>query len=354
MSEKVVYTNNLITGYLDKGEKKRVIGNYNQLSLNKGDFNVLIGRNGVGKSTLLKTLSGELVPLEGEVEINNIAVSKLTNAQKSVVLSFVFSNTNIVGKLTVIETVLMGRYPYVNWWGKLGAKDHEIAEQALKDVDAYSFKDRYVQTLSDGERQKVMIARAIAQDTHIIFLDEPSAHLDLPNRIEVFQLLKKIARKRNKAILLSTHEIEMSLQIADQLWILHDQKITIGSPAEIVSTNFINTIFSSESIAFNSKTGVFNFCALEKLFSFQLKPNSSISDYSGEINLQIRLEWEVRKLISEGAFESEVPDFEIQLCFNQEEDKLEWVIDTIKNRSTINLKGNNLFKILLGLYLKNK
>ncbi|NME71775.1 ABC transporter ATP-binding protein [Flammeovirga aprica] len=350
MNESVLSTRNLITGYQDKGVPPKVVGKYGELHLRRGEFNVLIGVNGVGKSTLLKTLSGEIAPLEGEVSINNKILNALNNTQRSLLISFVFSNTNIVGKLTAFETVLMGRYPYVNWWGKLKQDDHEIALSALKDVGADHLKDRYINTLSDGERQKVMIARAIAQNTDVIFLDEPSAHLDLINRIEIFQLLKSIARKKQKAILLSTHEIEMSLQVADNLWILYGNEVKIGSPSAIVSSDFINQTFSSPSIAFNAKSGVFNFCAPESLFSFKISFSEEVQHYKGAIDPIVYLEWECKKLISEGAYQDENPQFSICLTLLGDEGALVWEVKFDGRTYTYDLSKCNLFSELLKLY----
>ncbi|KXX67191.1 ABC transporter ATP-binding protein [Flammeovirga sp. SJP92] len=350
MNESVLSTRNLITGYQDKGVAPKVVGKYGELHLRRGEFNVLIGVNGVGKSTLLKTLSGEIIPLEGEVTINGQVLNELSNTQRSLLISFVFSNTSIVGKLTVFETVLMGRYPYVNWWGKLKEEDHRIALDALKDVGADHLKERYINTLSDGERQKVMIARAIAQNTDVIFLDEPSAHLDLINRIEIFQLLKSIARKKQKAILLSTHEIEMSLQVADNLWILYDKEVKIGSPSEIVATNFINQTFSSPSIAFNAKSGVFNFCASERLFSFKISLSQEVENYKGPIDPVIYLEWELKKMISEGAYIDGNPQFDIILRGMEKEEALHWEVNFDGKKYTYDLSKCSLFSELMKLY----
>ncbi|MBD0401207.1 ABC transporter ATP-binding protein [Flammeovirga sp. EKP202] len=350
MNESVLSTQNLITGYQDKGEVPKVVGQYGELHLRRGEFNVLIGINGVGKSTLLKTLSGEIVPLEGQVSINNQILGDLNNTQRSLLISFVFSNTSIVGKLTVFETVLMGRYPYVNWWGKLKDSDHTIALDALKDVGADHLQDRYINTLSDGERQKVMIARAIAQNTDVIFLDEPSAHLDLINRIEIFQLLKNIARKKKKAILLSTHEIEMSLQVADNLWILYGNQVKIGSPSAIVASNFINQTFSSPSIAFNAKSGVFNFCAPESLFSFTISHSDTVRQYDGTIDPVVYLEWECKKMISEGAYTDENPQFEVLLTLSDDKKALIWNVNYNGKKYTYDLCNCNLFSELMKLY----
>ncbi|NLR92343.1 ABC transporter ATP-binding protein [Flammeovirga agarivorans] len=321
----IVEVQDLTTGYSSKNGDK-VIGQYPSLQLEKGDFVALIGKNGVGKSTLLKTLSGDISPLKGEVKILNKKVDELSSLDKSKQISFVLSQVHFTGKLSVKDVVTLGRYPYVNWWGKLSKSDNDIVLQALEDVGAIDFIDRDVNTLSDGERQKVMIARAIAQDTSLILLDESTAHLDLINRIEIFQLLKKIARTRNKAILLSTHEVEMSLQVADKLWILSENKCIVGTPDMIISKNDIGNVFNTETVGFDTQNGVFNFCATHKSFSFGIELEPSINDYNGDLNIENRVLWLKRKFQSEGCFlTNETPEIKISLSYKN--DILEWEIE---------------------------
>ncbi|OHX65363.1 ABC transporter ATP-binding protein [Flammeovirga pacifica] len=319
--------NDLITGYHQKNKESHKVGHYPSLSLSSGDFVALIGRNGIGKSTLLKTLSGDLEPLSGEVLIDDQLVHQMSNVDRSKLISFVLPNVQLNGRLTAKEVVMLGRYPYINWWGKSSEKDLQKVNESLDNVNASHLKDRDVNTLSDGERQKVMIARALAQDTPIIFLDESTAHLDLPNRVEIFQLLKQIARKQNKTILLSTHEIEMCLQVADYLWLLQESKCIYGTPDVIIANNNINEVFNSNFVGFDTKSGVFNFCSFEKRFSFGIKLDVSKADYIGSQDLEVRVHWLHKKLISEGCVENDNPMIHITLKLADNKELLEWHVN---------------------------
>ncbi|AZQ62179.1 ABC transporter ATP-binding protein [Flammeovirga pectinis] len=343
----VLKSTSLQTGYYEKNKVKTVIGDFSNLTLEKGDFIALLGPNGVGKSTLLKTLSGELVPISGDIKIEERNILDYSNIEKSKVLSFVFSNVQIVGNLSVRETVMMGRYPYVNWWGKLSEKDDALVIQALEDVGAIHLIERKITELSDGERQKVMIARAIAQDTSLILLDEPTAHLDLINRIEIFQLLKRIARKRHKSILLSTHEVEMSLQIADKMWILENGKCVVGTPDAIVSRGDIARVFSNKNIGFDTKQGTFNYCADKTLFSYTISIDSTVN-LSEETRL--RISWIDKKFLSEGCVKSDTPDYNLYLTIDKDSNYLVWDISYLNTNVRCEMDGLDVFKMILKLY----
>ncbi|MBB6461277.1 ABC transporter ATP-binding protein [Flammeovirga kamogawensis] len=345
----VLKSTSLKTGYYNKNKVKTVIGDFKNLTLEKGDFIALLGPNGVGKSTLLKTLSGELLPISGSIIIDNRNILDYSNIEKSKVLSFVFSNVQIVGNLSVKETVMMGRYPYVNWWGKLSPKDDALVIQALEDVGAIHLIERKITQLSDGERQKVMIARAIAQDTPLILLDEPTAHLDLINRIEIFQLLKRIARKHQKSILLSTHEVEMSLQIADKMWILENGKCTIGTPDAIISEGEIERVFSNKNIGFDTNQGTFNYCADKTLFSYNISIDSNV-EITEETRL--RISWVEKKFLSEGCVRSDTPDFIIHLILDNNSKNLVWDISYLNTNKRCEMDGLDLFKTILKLYTR--
>ncbi|ANQ48639.1 ABC transporter ATP-binding protein [Flammeovirga sp. MY04] len=338
---KTIEIKNLITGYHQKNKEIYKVGNYPSLTLNKGDFVTLIGRNGIGKSTLLKTLSGDIPPIEGEVKINGTPIHQLDNITRSKLISFVLPNVQINGRLTVEEVVMLGRYPYINWWGKTSDDDKLSVIRALESVQAMHLKNRDITTLSDGEKQKVMIARALAQDTPIIFLDESTAHLDLPNRVEVFQLLKIIARKSQKTILLSTHEIEMSLQVADYIWLLQKGKCTFGTPDLLVSKNTIREVFNSNYVGFDKESGVFKFCSIEKQFSFGIELDVSVKDYLGHQDVDIRILWLIKKFISEGCDESIDADVQIKLLYSTDNELLEWNV-TYKNKTLIYQDHDNL------------
>lgn len=187
------------------------------VEIKSGELTCLIGSNGIGKSTLLKTLTGFLPKLGGRLLLDGRDIDLLSQRERAKYISIVLTYKTDVQNLSVAEMVGMGRMPYTGFWGKLNADDREIVAEAINMVGINHLKDRMVQTLSDGERQKVMIAKALAQQTPIIFLDEPTSFLDFPSKVEMLQLLHRLAKETDKVVFLSTHDLELALRIADRL-----------------------------------------------------------------------------------------------------------------------------------------
>ncbi|MCL1868093.1 MAG: ABC transporter ATP-binding protein [Paludibacter sp.] len=250
-------THSLSIGYLRKGETFAIQRDLN-LQLNLGELVCLAGPNGSGKSTLLRTLSGLQPPLFGRVQIDGEDIFALSVRQKALQLAMVLTERVDIENTTVAQTVAMGRQPYTSWWGIIAKNDEKKINDALQLVHLQEFKNRFINELSDGERQRVMIARALAQDTPHIFLDEPTAHLDLPNRIEIMLLLRRLAHKTKKAILLSTHELDIALQVADCIWLLSsDLPVQIGSPAALIANGTFERVFDSINYSFNTNNEYF-------------------------------------------------------------------------------------------------
>ena len=187
------------------------------VEIKSGELTCLIGPNGIGKSTLLKTLTGFLPKLGGRLLLDGRDIDLLSQRERAKYISIVLTYKTDVQNLSVAEMVGMGRMPYTGFWGKLNADDRELRAEAINMVGITHLKDRMVQTLSDGERQKVMIAKALAQQTPIILLDEPTSFLDFPSKVEMLQLLHRLARETDKVVFLSTHDLELALRIADRL-----------------------------------------------------------------------------------------------------------------------------------------
>lgn len=187
------------------------------VEIRSGELTCLIGSNGIGKSTLLKTLTGFLPKLGGRLLLDGREIDGLTTRERSKLISIVLTYRPDVQNLSVTEMVGMGRMPYTGFWGKLGVEDQTIVAQSIEMVGITKLKDRMIQTLSDGERQKVMIAKALAQQTPIILLDEPTAFLDFRSKVEMLQLLHRLAVETDKVIFLSTHDLELVLRLADSL-----------------------------------------------------------------------------------------------------------------------------------------
>ncbi len=224
----------LTIGYAQKNNTKVVASGINA-TLHSGRLTCLIGANGIGKSTLLRTLSAFQPPLSGEIFIDNespIPLSTLTDKQLSRLIGVVLTEKPDVQNMTVFELVGLGRSPYTGFWGRLNEDDKEVVKESLRLVGIESLQDRLIQTLSDGERQKTMIAKALAQQTPVIYLDEPTAFLDYPSKVEMLTLLRHLARETGKTIFLSTHDMELALQIADELWLM-----TAGTPSSDTAEN---------------------------------------------------------------------------------------------------------------------
>ena len=229
-----------------------------------GRLTGLLGANGVGKSTLLRTLSGFQTTLSGEIRIARQGkeadgtvqfdeIRRLTKKELALRISVVLTGKPDVQNITAAELVGLGRSPYTGFWGNLTAEDRRIVNEAMQLVGISMLADRMIQTLSDGERQKVMIAKALAQQTPIILLDEPTAFLDFPSKVDVMQLLRKLAREKDKTILLSTHDLELALQIADTLWVLNRERgLAVGTPAELVSQGVISRYIARTDIVLDT------------------------------------------------------------------------------------------------------
>lgn len=211
----------------------------------------VIGTNGVGKSTLLRSLIGIQDVLQGEVYINELKLNLLATDQRSELISIVLTEQPISKNLSVFELIALGRQPYTNWIGKLTSKDLKYVQNSLKLIDIENLQDKKCYELSDGQLQKVLIARAIAQDTPLVILDEPTTHLDIYHQAYVLKLLKKLTVQTNKAIVFATHEINLALQLCDRIILMEKDKVTVGTPDELVRDDVFSSLFPSDLIVFD-------------------------------------------------------------------------------------------------------
>lgn len=244
-------TQNLAVGYAHGKHTTTLLRGLN-LSLESGQLVALLGQNGAGKSTLIRALTFASKPIEGKILLHGVDFSTITQHERARLLGLVSTERIQAGALTVTELVGLGRQPYTGFLGRLNATDQAIVADAISSVGMSHKADSYVANLSDGERQKVMIARALAQHTPIIVLDEPTAFLDAASRIETMQLLAHLAHEQGKAILLSTHDISRSLMLTDQLWVItRDRSVVTGPTADMVKSEAMNQVFANTSVTFN-------------------------------------------------------------------------------------------------------
>ncbi|MBO6494393.1 MAG: ABC transporter ATP-binding protein [Roseivirga sp.] len=252
MSDKILHTANLSVGY-----KGRTVLSSLNLNLNKGQLTCLLGPNGSGKSTLIRTLAGIQKPLLGMVTLQGKSLREVSPKTLAKQLSLVLTDRVTPGNLTVYGLVSLGRFPYTTWMGSLTGEDKDVIQWALEITGTMQFANRHIGELSDGEKQKVMIARALAQQTDLIILDEPTAHLDSPNRIEIFHLLRELVSSGHRAILISTHDIDTAIANADKLWLVANQSISQGAPEDLVLDGRLEKAFTKEGLSFNYSLGRF-------------------------------------------------------------------------------------------------
>ena len=254
----ILKTQSLTIGYSKKGKAIVVQSDLN-LEVRAGELVCLIGPNGSGKSTLLRTLAGLQKPLTGNVSIDGQNIARISIQDKALLISIVLTDRVDIENATVHDIVSFGRHPHSNWWGSVSEEEEALILEAIEMVHLEKKTNQLLNELSDGERQRVMIAKALAQDTPIIMLDEPTAHLDLPNRVEIMLLLHKLAHKTGKAILISTHELDLALQAADKIWLMSTTKgIQSGVPEDLVFNGSFNEAFQSKSYFFNEANGNFS------------------------------------------------------------------------------------------------
>jgi iron complex transport system ATP-binding protein len=314
----VLHATNLAIGY-----KKKVGHNVIQHGLNlelaPGELVCLIGPNGAGKSTLLRTLGALQRPLGGTVQVDDEDVHSLDQHEKSLKLSLVLTDRFEMERTTVCDLVSMGRYPHLSWWGTIHDEDKRIIDETIEAVHLSAKKHCNLQELSDGERQRAMIARAFVQNTPIVLLDEPTAHLDLPNRVEIMLLLHKLAHTTGKAILLSTHELDLALQAADKIWLMSvEHGVECGVPEDLVFDGSFDRVFKSSAFFFNTSNGNFSL-------------NYKLSKYVSVWGDKMRMYWTLRALARGGYMV--VNDAKINIEVTQES----WIINGIQQDTVAQL-----------------
>ncbi len=252
----VLRTENLSIGYTSKKSETEVASNIN-IELHQGELVGLIGANGIGKSTLLRTLTKVQTALNGTIFINNKDIIKYASLDLAKAMSLVLTEQISSKNLSVLELVALGRQPYTNWVGNLSEQDMTAVIKALNQTNIEGLKEKKCFELSDGQLQKVMIARALAQDTDLIILDEPTTHLDMYHKAYILKLLQKLAKETNKTILFSSHEIDLAIQLCDKLVVMTKDNVISDEPCNLISKGIFETLFPKDLIAFDKDTGSF-------------------------------------------------------------------------------------------------
>ena len=273
----VITATDLCIGYRTHKEEKKV-HEHLSFELYPGELTSLLGANGAGKSTLLRTLSASQPSLAGDLQLLDKPLQHYSEKERSRTIGVVLTDKTQAGGLTVYELVALGRQPHTGFFGRLHRHDHAIIQEALNAVGITHKAQSYTAELSDGERQKVMIAKALAQQTPIILLDEPTAFLDFPSKVETLLMLKRLAHQLQKSILISTHDVEIALQLADKIWLMeklsanqeetenhneedhHDKKresnsvLSVGTPQELADKGALSHFLDTPEITFDKRT----------------------------------------------------------------------------------------------------
>ena len=252
----VLQASEITIGYSLK-KKEIVVASNISITLKKGKLIALIGANGIGKSTLLKTITGIQKTLKGDVYLNEKKISTYNPLALAQNLSIVLTEKLPPSNLTVFELIALGRQPYTNWIGKLTELDLQKINEAMEltQISHLALKKHY--EISDGQLQKVLIARALAQDTPLIILDEPTTHLDLLHKVALFKLLKKLTHETSKCILFSTHDIDMAIQLSDEMIIMTPESVQQDEPCNFIAKGSFNTLFKDDHIVFDPEKGKF-------------------------------------------------------------------------------------------------
>jgi len=252
----ILSAHNLSIGYMARKSTVTIAQHIN-INLKSGSLTALIGANGIGKSTLLRTLTGLQKPLGGQVILNGKDINSYSPEHLSQQLSLVLTDSLPPSNLNVYELVALGRQPYTDWLGSLLPEDITKVNDALKLTQTDELATKKHHELSDGQLQKVLIARALAQDTSLIVLDEPTTHLDLLHKVNLLRLLKKLAQESGKCILYSTHDLDMALQLNDEIIIMKNGNLLQGTSKELIDNKAFDTLFDDADIVFDAPTKTF-------------------------------------------------------------------------------------------------
>jgi iron complex transport system ATP-binding protein len=296
----MLQTINLSIGY-----GKNIVQKELNLTADSGRLICIIGRNGCGKSTLLRTLSGLQPALSGQVLIGSKNIAKLSDYQRSTLLSLVLTDKIEVENMTIFELAALGRYPYTSWNGNLSKEDKKIVQQALNQVNLLHLQNKNLSEASDGEKQRAVIAKALAQDTPLVLLDEPTSHLDLINRIEIMMLLRSLSVTTKKTFILSTHELDLALKMADYIWLMNKNGIAAGIPEDLMLSGVFQQSFENKHFNFDTEDGNYKIFQPVGTLKAAVEGNSK------------NAKWLKRAFVRCGIIEDKTAELKIQIIDNQ-------------------------------------
>lgn len=309
-----IYLKNLAIGYQNNNKHPKVILKDINLKASAGEMIALVGGNGIGKSTLLKTLIKFQPYISGSIHINQKEITELKPKEIAQIMSIVSTDKIQVNNMTIFDLVAYGRFPYTGWMGNLTQQDKILINKSIEKVGINHLSHRFITEISDGEKQRALIARALAQDTPIILLDEPTAFLDVSNKYEIFHLLQTLAKEKNKTIIMSTHDLNIALSEVDKLWIITQNGYFEGAPEDAVLEDQLNRLFDNHHINFDYNEGKY-------FFKKELKSKVQV------VGSGIPFKWTLRALNRKGyQIASGTNDFVIEVT-----DK-EWIVN--KNNQT--------------------
>jgi len=248
-------TNNLNIGYTQKGNSTNIVSDIN-ITANKGDLIALIGVNGSGKSTLIRTLLKFQEYISGDILLNDKSLKSYTNNELAENISYVASRLTEQNNITAKDLISLGRLPYTKWFGILSEYDKQIINDVINTLGIEKLAQKQFNNLSDGEKQKVLVARALSQNTDLIILDEPTSHLDLPGKFELTAVLKKLTQNNEKAIIFSTHDLNIAFANADIIWFIYENKLISGTPEQIIENQNFRNIFKNSSLSENEQNKI--------------------------------------------------------------------------------------------------
>jgi len=257
-SKEILSLDSLRIGYITGKIHNALLSPLNATA-SHGELIAVIGRNGIGKSTLLRTITGIQPSIEGNIYISGKKIEDYSRLELAQKVGFISTEIVKITNMTVYELVSLGRFPYTNWVGKIESSDHDIIMDSIEKTGMESLYDRNISELSDGERQRAMIARVLAQDTEIMIMDEPTAFLDIKSKYEIVHLMHDLALKRGKTIIFSTHDLSIAISQADKIWLTLNEKLVQGAPEDLMLQGAFDHLFDSSVVGFNSKDGSFSF-----------------------------------------------------------------------------------------------